>query len=208
MSRMIEVEFNPDNRPWPVRRQALLRAISDEEDVRSLSVTEATCWNRILEAYRCVIQAQVELNREVREFVAADVDHVAILRAALRGASEAPAVYAARSLPGEKLKELFPELILASCAGHDSLNVLDVRNLIASMPREWVLSHVEANVERLLPEATYWEYRRLLELYRCLDSRLTQALAQRAAEHPDAEIREAGEDFQDFPAGPVSDADP
>jgi hypothetical protein len=82
------------------------------------------------------------------------------------------------------------------------------RELISSLPREWVLERIERTAEAHLRGGTEWEYRRILELNSELDPNLTIRLARRAAAHSDAEIREAGEAFlEDFAAdgGPTGD---
>ncbi len=69
------------------------------------------------------------------------------------------------------------------------------RDAILSLPSDWVLARIEQVSEPYLLTGTHEEYRRFLELYQELDHPLTLALAQRAASHPDPDIREAGEDF-------------
>ncbi len=74
-------------------------------------------------------------------------------------------------------------------------NISKARQIIWAMPRQWVLEHIEAEAEPILAVATYWEYRRLLELCAGLEEELTQRLARRAVLQADAEIQEAGQDF-------------
>ncbi len=85
-------------------------------------------------------------------------------------------------------------------AGFSHGSIRTVRELILSLPRDLVLGRIEQETEPLLREGTYDEYRRFLELYEHLDERLTANLARRAASHPDADIREAGEDYLLRPA--------
>ena len=50
----------------------------------------------------------------------------------------------------------------------------------------------------MLADGTDEEYRRLLELYINIDDHLTEKLVKRALQHEDEDIREAGEDFQNY----------
>jgi hypothetical protein len=75
-----------------------------------------------------------------------------------------------------------------------------VRSAIKALPRDWVLARIEAAAEPLLIASTeqfqYEEFRRLLELYEQLgNEELLARLAQRALEHDDEDVREAGQDF-------------
>ena len=76
--------------------------------------------------------------------------------------------------------------------GHGSIEA--VRDLILSLPRDWVINDIEREAEPLLQKGDYDEHRRFLELYELLDADMTQRLARRAAANPDPDIREAGED--------------
>jgi hypothetical protein len=72
------------------------------------------------------------------------------------------------------------------------------REAILSLPKTWLLANIEKSAEGLLADGTDEEYRRLLELYIKIDDRLTEKLVKRALQHEDADIREAGEDFQEY----------
>lgn len=91
---------------------------------------------------------------------------------------------------GEEQKQLFPELIQLARAAHSPLAV--VRQIIASLPREWVLGRIAAEVERIIGGEQYDDYWMLLELLAELDRDRAARLALRAAESADAEIRELG----------------
>jgi hypothetical protein len=69
-----------------------------------------------------------------------------------------------------------------------------------TFPKEWLSQHIESAAEPLLNSQDEWIYRRLLEVYSCIERELTLRLARRAAEHPNPDIREAGDQFSSNPA--------
>jgi len=93
---------------------------------------------------------------------------------------------------GQK-QQLFGDLLALASFGHGS--VRKVRDLILSLPHDWLVANIEHYAEPLLEYDEHEEYRRLLESYRLIDRDLTLRLARRAAAHGDEDIREAGEDF-------------
>src|SRR5205814_353538 len=113
---------------------------------------------------------------------------VEVLRAALRGRDRNTALWVARSLEVSELTQLFSELIHVARAAHGPVEA--VWNLILSLPRDWVLAHIEREVEPILDEEEEDDYWMFLQLYEQLDRDLTLRLAHRAAAHSDPEIRE------------------
>ncbi len=148
-------------------------------------------WQRFIESY--IAQATAS-----REFLAEGVDRVALVREALKSRSsnqQAAAIYIAHWMKPAELQELFSEW-LALSRSHGYAGVM--REIIKSLPRDWVLAHIEAVAEPFLSsdDPYIWDdYRRLLELYNELDRELTLRLAHRAVAHADPDVREAGEDF-------------
>jgi hypothetical protein len=67
---------------------------------------------------------------------------------------------------------------------------------VLAMPRAWVLTHIEQAAYETLNLTDEWEYRRLLELFQQLDNSLVQRLVAHGLNSPDADIREAAEDFR------------
>jgi hypothetical protein len=132
-------------------------------------------------------------HQALRDFLADGVDRVNVLRPVLRGPERSSALAVAHFLKTPERMELFPEWVFLASFSHGSVQV--PRDIIASLPRDWVLSHIEQEAEPLLRQGSYDEYRRLLELFELLDRDLTLRLARRAAAHSDPDIREAGEDF-------------
>lgn len=163
-------------------------------DIRPLTDAEAALWGRLVDKIRSFYQARMELFKAKKEFLAPGTDRVSLMRYALRGQEGAAAIEVAAELPPDELIQIFSELVFVAGYGHHLGNLPAVRELIGALPRDWVLQNIEETVEPMLIDATYWEYRRLLELYATLDGELTRRLALRALQHADAEIHEAGQD--------------
>lgn len=153
---------------------------------KHLSQNERAVWHRLVESHMVFSQA-------LTDFFAEGVDRVSLMQNAFRQGDIATALYVAHYLATDELSQLLHELIrLATAPGYAGAT----REIIFSLPREWVLSNIEKAVEPILQQdATENEYRRMLELYFELDPRLTYRLAQRAIKHSDEDIKEAGEDF-------------
>ena len=145
-----------------------------------------TIWLRLVESHLAFATAG-------REFLSDGVDRVRLMRKALRGRDRATALYIAPHLRKAELAELFEELVLLASWPHGSAGA--ARALLLSLPREFVLEHVERVAEPLLRAGDYGEYRSLLALYSELDEGLARRLATRAAQSADEDIREAGEDY-------------
>ncbi|MBR8832841.1 MAG: hypothetical protein DSM106950_02055 [Stigonema ocellatum SAG 48.90 = DSM 106950] len=99
-------------------------------------------------------------------------------------------------LTQDERQSLFNELMKLASVGHSDIEL--VRHAIASFDKNWLLENIENQAESLLENGTDEEYRRLLELYIQLDDKLTQRLATKALQHPDIDIQEVGEDFQNY----------
>jgi len=98
-----------------------------------------------------------------------------------------------RHLTPEERQALFSEWVYLASWAHGAVQF--ARDMIASLPRPWVVAHLEQEAEPYLQSGTDEEYRRFLELFSGIDTELAQRLARRAALHSNPEIREAGEDF-------------
>ncbi|HEM7891384.1 MULTISPECIES: hypothetical protein [Burkholderia] len=71
----------------------------------------------------------------------------------------------------------------------------ECRNLILELPRDWVMKNIEAEVDGVLVNGGYEEYRCLLELCCELDRGLMIKFAKRALDSSDEDIKDAGADF-------------
>ena len=147
-------------------------------------------WQRLVDSH-------LEFCQAIQEFYSEGVDRVSLMRDAFRkGGGIATAVYVLPRVKTQELQQLFDDLVRISTTARYAGTA---REAIRSLPREWVLLNIEKAAEPILQQdATEYEYRRILELYSELDHQLTYKLAQRAAEHSDEEIREAGEEFLEF----------
>lgn len=148
--------------------------------------TDRESWQRFVEAERSFISARMQLIKAP--------SIIALIRKGLEQPTErTAALNVAALLPVDKRRELFGDLLALASFGHGLTG--EARRIILSLPRDWLLTHIEEHAEPLLAYDDYEEYRRLLELYSLIDRDLTLRLARRAAEHADPDIREAGEEF-------------
>lgn len=141
------------------------------------------------------------LDRARQMFWAEETNRVGLIRHALSIVDTRTVFSIAPAMKPSELIELFDVWVEWAAYGHRFVGV--VRDIIKSLPGEWVLSNIETYAEPLLRDGTYEEYRRLLELYIELDPALTRRLAQRASMSADEDIREAGEDFLDILANNI-----
>lgn len=124
---------------------------------------------------------------------AADRSHV--LREALQSVGQrGTALRLLLALPTREREAHFDRLVELASVGHADIGL--VRDVILTMPREWVLARIEPIADRILDAGGEDEYRRFLELFADLDKDLALRLASRAIGHPDDGVREAGEDFK------------
>lgn len=102
----------------------------------------------------------------------------------------------ARFMKVEQLQQLFSNLLAIACylngAGAEV-----ARELILTLPHEWLLTNIEMQAEQLLTDKNDEDYRGLFLLYRQLDPKLARKLAERAVASPNQEIKETGEHFME-----------
>ena len=145
-------------------------------------------WRNLAETHSAFLAAS-------REFFSEGVDRVTLVREALRdGKDKFTVCHVLTQLQASELERLLDVLVEWASTGHSLIHVF--REAILSLPREWVLANIEEAAEPFLRDGTCDEFRRFLELYIRLDHDLTLRLARRASAHPDADIHEAGTDFQ------------
>jgi hypothetical protein len=155
---------------------------------QQLAPDSSVLWHRLVASHETFALA-------FREFFAEGVERVGVLREALRGGDRDTALYAARYLTAPERMQLFPEWVFLASWAHGAIQV--PRDMILSLPRDWVRARIEQEAEPWLQGGSDDEYRRFLELYELFDRDLALALARRAAAHADPDIREAGEEFLD-----------
>ena len=135
--------------------------------------------------------------RRRQEFLRGCTDRVAAIQKGLQNPGErGTALRLFFYLSLSERQSLLDELVDLASVGHSDIELC--REAILSLPKGWLLEHIECSVESLLADGTDEEYRRLLELYVRIDDRLTEKLVKRALQHEDIDVREAGEDFQNY----------
>src|SRR5579884_430531 len=92
--------------------------------------------------------------------------------------------------------EALKAAVSQACQPSSAPNIIMGRAEVFAMLRAWVLAHIEQAAYETLNLTDEWEYRRLLELFQQLDNSLVQRLIARGLTSPDADIREAAEDFR------------
>ncbi|KVC95094.1 hypothetical protein WI78_18565 [Burkholderia ubonensis] len=101
-----------------------------------------------------------------------------------------------RLLPNCERTYFFPQLMRIASFVNGFTE--DYRNIISDLPRDWVMGHIEDQVEGILKGGGYEEYRCLLEVCRQVDRDLMKKMARKAANNIDPDIREAGRDYLDM----------
>ena len=153
------------------------------------------------EVWQRLVNSHKEFALALQAFLRGDVNRVLLMRQELVGKDNATAYYFLPYLHQDEVIQLFDMLVPLASTGHS--NIKQVRDAILSLPHDWVLHNIEPLAEPLLADGTDDEYRRFLELYSELDKDLALKLAQRAVEHTDPHIKEAGEDFIELLKGKI-----
>jgi hypothetical protein len=155
-----------------------------------LSSNDFTLWSNLR-------QAEMDFFRIRWDFLSTSNAKELVISQALKSPSDrATALRIILYLEVEERLQFLDELVDLASVGHSDISL--VREVLLSLPKDFLLANIEKSAEPLLINATtdaYEEYRRLLELYIDIDRDLTRRLALRASESDDEDIREAGEDF-------------
>jgi hypothetical protein len=147
--------------------------------------------------WRKLVEREISYIQTRQDFLNDSTDKVALIKKAFQNPSErGTALRLIEYLKLEERQNLFNELVDLASVSHSDIELC--RKGILSFPKTWLLANIEKSAESLLQDGTDEEYRRLLELYIDIDRALTQRLARRALAHADPDIREAGEDFQNY----------
>lgn len=96
-------------------------------------------------------------------------------------------------LPVHERKQLLGPLLSLASFSHGQIDT--VRELILSLPLDWLKTNIRTFAQPILLDGGDEEYRRVLELYRQLDPGLMADLARRAALSDDPDIAEVGAEF-------------
>ncbi len=81
-----------------------------------------------------------------------------------------------------------------ACDASNAPNIVKGREIIFSMPREWVLENIEDVATESLNLTDEWHYIRLLEVYRGLNHNLYEKLIEYGLKSSNEEIVEAATD--------------
>ncbi len=150
-------------------------------------VNDDNLWRDLYTSEMAFIKARMK-------FFADCQDKVAVIRKALHIVTQrGTALRIVLNMKIEERQQLLDDLLSLASVSHSDLAL--TRDVLFSLPREWLLTNIEARAEPLLRNGTDEEYRRLLELYAELDLNLARTLAWRALKQDNADIREVGEDF-------------
>jgi tetratricopeptide (TPR) repeat protein len=151
-----------------------------------MNETSMELWDSVVDEFGRGVAAPADFFRP-------GVDRVGLIRGALKlpgGNNRAAAVALLKKMSPEEKQFLFPELIHLARSAHGPVGA--IREIICSLPREWVLERIDAQVEPILRNEEYDDYWMFLELYEKLDPTRAVKLARRAAGSADAAIRELG----------------
>jgi len=95
----------------------------------------------------------------------------------------------------QERESLFNDLLELASLAHADIELC--HEIILTFPVNWLLENIEKSAEPILNNATYEEYRCLLQLYFRIDHDLVQRLIDRALQQDDLDIIEAGGDFHE-----------
>ncbi|HLO89282.1 MAG TPA: hypothetical protein VK203_30340 [Nostocaceae cyanobacterium] len=158
-----------------------------------LTENDLTLWEKLY-------QAEMDFHTARWEFLKKCNDRELVMRKALKSPSDRDtALDLLLYLDVEKRLPFFNDLVDLASVDHASVD--RVWQVILSLPKDFLLANIEKSVEPVLNNAVqdaYVEYRCLLQLYSQIDSDLTYRLAQRALQHEDADVIEAGEDYMEW----------
>ena len=143
-------------------------------------------WTRYLKAFKEFVT--IEYN-----FLTEDIDRVMLLKHALHGEDWRAALFLIKSIKLDELQDILEDLIYL-IYNRDSA-YLEVCDLILKIPKDYLLSHIKDFIEPYFANATYYEYRKFLELFIKIDADLTEQLARKAIESKDYDMREAAEEY-------------
>ena len=98
--------------------------------------------------------------------------------------------------PQSVREDIVTTLLKYACQSQRISNITLARKALSRIPRPCLSAVLEESIEKGVDLTDDWEYRRLLELLRDLNSDLVSTYVSRGLTSEDAEIREAAEDFR------------
>jgi hypothetical protein len=151
----------------------------------TLEKSEEEFWQHMLSAYMKYVEKS-------GEFFQSNLDRVKILREGFQRGDTPVVLDLASGLDVSELIQLLPELLYISTAPGYARKA---REIILSMPQEWLLLNVEEAAESIMKANDEEDFRRLFELYLEIDHELAEKFSERVLNHSDEYIRDIGQDF-------------
>jgi hypothetical protein len=150
-----------------------------------------------LEAWARFAGARAASDRALGQLLARSTDPVAVARLGLDtpGADRAAALELAAALGPDGRQQLAGDLL--ELAGYSHGMTERARDILLTLPRPWLVAHLEGLARPLLARDGEEAYRAMFEVYRRVDPGLTRRLVDEAMAHPDEDVREAGADFRE-----------
>ena len=153
--------------------------------------TDADSWDNVLKAY--------ELYRDAENELLKSPNRVQLIHKAIKSERSGRQSLAFRLI--WRLTDVEKQQLAGMLLdyGFSAQYTYDCRDLLLSLPREWLLENIERLAEPFLAEMSapdlYQYYGTTLWLYSQIDRELTQRLVKRALEHPYPDVREFGKDY-------------
>jgi hypothetical protein len=89
-------------------------------------------------------------------------------------------------------------LLELACQAQNARNIVLGRAAILSLPKDWLLQHIDSYAEPLLQVDDEWEYRRLSEIYDQLDVQLVRRLAMHGRQSRNEGVNAAAQELLDW----------
>ncbi len=170
-----------DNDDWRQRASERIRGVVSEDNCNEL-------WRRLVEAETKFYSARMALVSSCRNQL------VDLIKLGLEDPGQrVTALGMVKLLSIEERQSLLADVLSIACCVNGLTGV--ARELVLELPREWLISNIEEAAEFLLGFNDYEEYRGVFEIYMELDLGMARKLAERAVNHTDEDIRDAGNDF-------------
>ena len=143
-------------------------------------------------AWQDLVENHLKLTQSLEWFFSTEVDRIEVLRHGFQKGHLPAVLYAIAYMESTEISELLNELVwFATSHGYAQA----IHKIVGSLPRQVITEKVLPVIEETLShQPTDDEYRRILELCVELDRKFACRLAQQALLHPNAGIRETGED--------------
>lgn len=164
----------------------------DSHGKEKMTTRKFDCWQELDEAYTQFSNAKNKYLK-LREAAMRSIDVAEVLKLGTPGVPRDIAFEKAANLSIGKRKEIFPDLVAYASYTHGFTEAS--RNLILSLPREWVLSNIEKIADPILKNGGYEEYSAILALYKLISPSIFNSLINYCASSDNSELREAASNY-------------